>query len=183
MQEQSRQVILQNLALIHEALGKGDVLLIKAISDRALKSASLFQDQDSVSIAVIAYTLSKILERHPGCARECEKLSKLFQQAQASLQSSDYEGFRGVEKKMLEIIGGLDSRLGIYLEEVIEKAKIKKGSALYEHGLSTGRAAELLGISKWELMSYIGKTKIADVEEISISVKSRLGTARALFRR
>lgn len=183
MQEQARQIILENLNLVLQALERRDILLIRAISDRALRSASLFQDQDSISMAVITYALSKILEREPNCGTACDKLAKLFGKASASLQSNQDADFRAAEKKILEQIGLLDNRLGIYLEEVIEKAKIKKGSALYEHGLSSGRAAELLGITKWELMSYIGKTRIADTEEIPVSVKDRLALARSLFRR
>ena len=46
-----------------------------------------------------------------------------------------------------------------------------------------GRTAELLGIDKWELTEYIGKTGISEVREISsISVDKRLKFARGLFK-
>ncbi len=183
MEDQTRLLILQTLDFIIQALQKGDMLLIKSLSDRTIKSASIFQDPDSISIAIITYSLSKILERHEECLEECSKLIKLFQALKEDLEKNDITSFKEIEKKVLEFISRLDSKLGIYIEEVVEKARIKKGSKLYEHGLSSGRAAELLGISKWELMSYIGKTKIPDIEENPVSVKSRLNFAREIFKK
>ena len=183
MDEQSQEVLLQHIDLMIEALQQQDVLLMKSISDRAIKSASLFQDPDSISIAVIAYSLSKIIERAKECGEDCTKLLSTLQQAKVGLQKNDQNIFKQFEKKMLEQISKMDSRLAMYVEEVIEKARIKKGSTLYEHGLSTGRVAELLGISKWELMSYICKTTIGEGEENRVSAKERLLFARSLFRR
>ena len=65
-------------------------------------------------------------------------------------------------RNILKHIGRIDDKLKLYIDDVLDKAKIVKGSTLYEHGVSIGRAAELLGISQWELMSYVGKTKIID---------------------
>ncbi len=183
MEEQTRLLIMQTLELIIQALQKGDILLIKSLSDKTIKSASIFQDQDSISMAIITYSVSKILERHAECKEECSQLIRLFQQSKSMIEKNDINSFREIGKKVLEIVSKLDSKLGIYIEEVIEKAKIKKGSKLYEHGLSSGRAAELLGISKWELMSYVGKTKISDIEENPVNVKNRLFIARSVFNR
>jgi len=183
MEDQTRLLIIQTLDFIIQALQKGDILLIKSLSDRTIKSASIFQDQDSISMAVVTYSISKILERHKECLEECSKLIRLFQQSKDLLEKNDINSFKDIENKVLELISKLDSKFGIYIEEVIEKARINKGSKLYEHGLSSGRAAELLGISKWDLMSYIGKTKIPDIEENPVDVKSRLNFARLIFKR
>ena len=57
-----------------------------------------------------------------------------------------------------------------------------KGGKLYAHGLSVGQAASLLGISQYELMSYIGKTQISDVfPEEGMSVAKRTAYAKKLF--
>ena len=60
-------------------------------------------------------------------------------------------------------------------------AQIKKGSRLYEHGLSMAKSAEILGIGQWELMSYVGKTRIIDEEAVTTGVKKRLDVARKIF--
>ena len=68
------------------------------------------------------------------------------------------------------------------MQEVIEEAKIKKGYKLHEHGISLGRTAEILGISQWELMNYVGKTKISDVDIVPTDVVQRLKLARGIFK-
>ena len=76
----------------------------------------------------------------------------------------------------------MDERLPYFIQEIIEKAKISKGSKIYEHGLSLRRASELLGISQWQLMHYVGKTRIADTEAPPrISTKDRLRYAKSIF--
>ena len=43
------------------------------------------------------------------------------------------------------------------------------------------KASEILGISQWELMNYIGKTQINDNIPDIIDARSRLRFARGLF--
>ena len=65
---------------------------------------------------------------------------------------------------------------------MLNKARINKASRLYEHGISIGRTAELLGVTRFELMDYVGKTYIADVKEnMTIGARERLMIARRLF--
>ena len=68
-----------------------------------------------------------------------------------------------------------------YVDEVLDKARITKGSRLFEHGLSAKRAAEIMGVSEWELISYTGKTNIADRQPAGITTKRRLAHALKLF--
>jgi len=70
----------------------------------------------------------------------------------------------------------------MYLTEALEHAKIKKGERIYEHGFSVGTAADLLGITKWELMGYLGETKLSDIDpSTKISIKQRMTTVRRIF--
>ena len=79
-------------------------------------------------------------------------------------------------------IQAIDSKLSLYLQEVLEKAKVKKGSSLYEQGISLARSAELLGLTQWELMNYVGKTKVMDQDLPSgFSVRQRMNYAKSLF--
>ena len=70
----------------------------------------------------------------------------------------------------------------LYVQEVINQAQIKKGSKLCEHGLSCSKSAEILGISQWELMNYIGKTKLSEEEHDIVDLRTRIDYARGLFR-
>ena len=61
--------------------------------------------------------------------------------------------------------------------------KLKKASQISIHGLSGGRVAEMLGISQWELMSYIGQNKefTETPYNISKSVLERVAYAKKIF--
>jgi len=84
-------------------------------------------------------------------------------------------------KHLIKALAKHDARFEMFIEDVIEQANVKKGSKLYEHGISIGRAAEILGISEWELMEYIGKTTIADFKKEKIDILERMEFAGSLF--
>ena len=46
-----------------KAIKKGDYLILKELSNKTIHSASIYQDQDCIAIAVVIYSLSKIFER------------------------------------------------------------------------------------------------------------------------
>ena len=50
---------------------------------------------------------------------------------------------------------------------------------MYEYGISPGRAAEILGITKWELMRKIGGIDEPNIE--TRDVKSRFEFAKKIF--
>ena len=160
-----------------------DILELKELSDHTIHNASVFQDEDSITIAVILYAIYKIVERPSGLDTKVYDLIRFeLKKAKDILIGDDVEGYRKKIDGLSSIISAIDSKLKLYVEEVINKAQIKKGSRLYEHGISLERAAEILDISHWELMSYVGKTRITDEAGESINVKDRIKFARGLFR-
>ena len=89
--------------------------------------------------------------------------------------------FRKSIKEMFSFIRTMDEKIKMYIFEVINQAQIKKGCKLCEHGISIARASEVLGISQWELMHYIGKTTLIDKFSEPVNVLTRLKIARRLF--
>ena len=53
---------------------------------------------------------------------------------------------------------------------------------MYEHGISLGQVADALGVSMWELMDYIGKTRIVDKFGSETDIKQKLEFTRGLFK-
>ena len=156
-----------------------DIASIKELSNHTIHNASIFQDQDSISIAVIMYALSKIFDRKGVVSKD---IINILKKAKAALQNNRFELYRKTVKSLIENISKEDTKLKLYIQEVIEQAQIKKGSKLYEHGISMAQAASLLGISQWDLMNYVGKTKISDMVKESIPMEKRLKFARGLFK-
>lgn len=159
-------------------LPKLDVSDIKALSNRTLHNASIFQDGDSLSVAILFYALSKILDREGKLA---DGVRVEIQSAKTRLQHGDEDGYRETIQKVFEHVRKADHRLRLYIIHVINQAEIKKGTKLYEHGLSLAKAASLMGVSQWELMSFVGKVHDDPEGKGRTSFKDRMGFARRVF--
>ena len=55
--------VLNKLVGILKVKEDSDIIEIKELSNHVIHNASVFQDEDSVSIAILIYSLSKIMER------------------------------------------------------------------------------------------------------------------------
>lgn len=184
MNDTVKKDIISTLARTIEVLlvkEEKDIVEMKDLSNSTIHNASIFQDEDSVSIAILIYSLSKMIERKQG-ELDYKALLKLFNSAHSYIVKEDFSGYRKEVHKIFDFISSIDSKLKLYIEEVINQAQIKKGSKLYDHGISMERAASVLGISEWELMRYIGKTNMPDIAlEGPVDVKTRLNFTRSLF--
>ena len=158
-----------------------DTQELKDISNHTIHNASVFQDECSVSIAVLIYALSKVIDRYKEGSLEYKLLLELFESEKKNLQNGDEQSFNGTMKKLFSEISKIDSKINLYVQEVISQAQIKKGSKLCEHGLSCAKASEVLGISQWDLMHYLGKTNLTEENINAIDLKSRLKFAKRLF--
>jgi len=186
MEEIVKKDIIDILNKAIKIIKEEDIHALRELSNHTIHDASIFQDKDSILIAIVIYSLSKIIarseERTDGWDKAKDSTIKNIQEAKIFLENNKEDEYGIKIKKLLKNIGKLDKRLKLYIENVFEKAKIIKGAKLYEHGLSIGRAADFLGISQWELMSYVGKTQIVDrYEEEVIPITIRLDHAKKIF--
>ena len=156
-----------------------DIIELKELSNHTIHDSSIFQDTDSISIAILIYSLSKVIERRFG-ELDFKPILNLLNSAFNYLKKENITEYRKTIKDLFSLISQIDTKLKLYIEEVIKQAQVKKGSQIYRHGISIERAAEIFGISQWELMNYIGHTKITDVET-KADIKSRLSLTRRLF--
>ncbi|MBI2651010.1 hypothetical protein HYX01_00915 [Candidatus Woesearchaeota archaeon] len=172
--------IIKKVIAILSIKGEKDIIGLKGLSNHTIHNASVFQDEISVSVAVLLYALSKIIERKRN-EMDYGSIIMHLENAQKYLEKSEESNFSSAIRKLFSEISSIDSKLKLYIEEVVNQAQIKKGYKLCEHGLSCGKASEVLGISQWELMNYIGKTKLSEGIEDIIDVKERMRLARGLF--
>ena len=153
---------------------------LSELSNHIIHDASIFQDEDSVSVAVLIYALSKVI---PYCEEKNMSINSLvsgLQKAHDLLEANDYKKYRTAIKQLFEQIRKVDAKLKTYIKEVLDRARIKKGSKLHEHGISIARTAELLGLTQWELQDYIGKQKYFDIKEMPAT--KRLKIVREAFK-
>ena len=172
--------VLNDLAGILKVKEESDAAQIKEMSNHVIHNASIFQEEDSVSIAILIYALSKVIDRRQKDV-DYGKLSAMVISCITSLNKGEEDEFRKSVKKLFEFIRTVDERLKMYIHEVIVQARIRKGSKLCAHGISAARASQILGISRWELMNYVGQTTLSERFAENVSVSSRMKTARGLF--
>ena len=187
MEESVKRDILNILEEGIKAINENNISKLKELSDHTLHDAGIFQDKESVTIAVVMYSLGKIYERprykdYKDWGLFSNNVLTKLRLAADYLNKNDLKGYEINIKEIFNFVEKLSSKLKDYAKEVIEKAKVSKASRLHEHGLSLGRTAEILGISKWELSQYVGGTGIADVDEnMTKDIKTRLKFTRGLF--
>jgi len=167
--------------IISKAIGilkSGNPFELRELSNHTIHNASIFQDEDSVSIAVIIYSLSKIIAHD---LRRKGRFIDLLERAGKFMRTNRIDEYRTITKKIMGLISSIDSRFSRYVDDVITQAQIKKGSKIYDHGISLGQAASILGISQWELMQYAGHTRTADAGYERPDVIEKIKFTRRLF--
>ena len=185
---EEKEHILNVLKKVKESLKKENYVEIKNLSDKVIHSASINQDPDCIAVAVIIYSLSKLIERksyrkyrqwpnfYRGYKRSIDNAIK-------ALEKNNIGRFRGEIDSIRKQIQNLSGNLKKNIDYVFRKAKINKASRIYEHGISIEKTAKILGISIWELAEYTGKTGIGDVNlGITMPIKQRIKQAEEIFR-
>lgn len=186
MKGESKGVIVKVLQRLKSATISGNSQSLKNIAKSALDNASVYQNKNSISVAVIAYTIVKLIERKKIIQTEIpisiyRDIIKNLTEASKNLTKDKIPQYEKNLRGLFKLIGKLDDKLPVYIEEVVNKAKIKKGFLLHEKGISLSRAAHMMGISQWELMSYIGKTQISEHISKKVDIRTRLNFTKGLF--
>lgn len=160
---------------------------IKNLSNQTIHTAAVYQDPDNIIVAVLVYSLSKILEREnykslSGWSVFYKSVLKNLDDAIRYLEEGKINKCRNSLGKIRSSINKIEGDLGFYIEDVFKKAQINKAFKLYEHGLSSQKTARLLGISLWDLSSYIGQSSVyeGNVSQ-GISTEKRLKIAMEAF--
>jgi hypothetical protein len=179
--------VLKILKETKEAIKQGDFSKIKLLSNQTTNTASLTQDPDNIAVAVIVYSIGKILEREnyqslKGWDTFYQKVLVFIDEAIKDIEKNDEVRFRRDLEIIRLSINKLSGKLKKYIQEVFRKAEINKASRIYEHGVSMEQTAKILGITMFELADYAGKTGISDVPiSRTMDTKARIKLAMDMF--
>ena len=179
--------VIEILEKTKSAVLSNDVLKLDELSNQTIHSASVEQDSSSIAIAVIVYSLSKIIERRQnenfkGCDAFCKSVLTLFDKAIKSSKSDDKIGFTLSLNEINSSINKLSPDAKSYVRDVFNKARINKASKIYEHGISMEQTAKLLGVTLYELSSYAGQKSFVHEEyNKGVSIKERIKLAEEIF--
>jgi hypothetical protein len=169
-----------------EAVKSNDSYQLKNLSNQTIHSAAIHQDPDNLIVAVLVYSLGKIIERQgfknmQGWDIFYDEFSLNLDKALVSLKEEDLEKFRICLGKIRNSLNKISGDLSNYIRDVFYKAEINKAFKIYEHGLSSEKTASLLGVSLWDLSSYIGQSTVSESHfNEAISVKERVKLAEQI---
>ncbi|MCK5449614.1 hypothetical protein KAI32_02010 [Candidatus Pacearchaeota archaeon] len=179
--------VLRILRETKKFMEEGNFHEIKDLSSQTIHSATISQDADNIIVAVLVYSLSKILEREhyrdmEGWSEFYDAMTKNLDLAIQALEKNDVEKTRVYLGKIRNSLNKISGDLGQYIKDIFRKAEINKAFKLYEHGLSSEQTAKLLGVSLWDMASYIGQSHIGDSKiAISMPVAKRVKIAEDIF--
>lgn len=171
-----------------KALEKEDTAELKNLSDQTIHSASVYQHTDYILVAVIVYSLSKILERKnvlriAQWSIFIKNINSFLTLCISSLQQKKHAQFLKLLNKTKQRLEQESGDMRPLIKEVLRKASINKASKIYEHGISLAKTTKLLGISQWELSEYVGsKETPQNYLNKTIDVKSRVKMAMEFFK-
>lgn len=177
MEKIVRKDVISIISEALDAIDSGNFGLLNKISNHTVHNASIYQDEYSITIAVVIHALSQLGKRD----YLNSKFVGLLKDAKEMLERKKDEQYREIIQEIIDEIRALDSKMRLYIQEVINRAQIKKGSKLFSQGISLQRAAELLGVSQWEVMQYVGKTNLLDDEWIQADLQKRIEFTREVF--
>lgn len=180
--------ILKVLRETKEALKGESYEKVENLSNHVIHNASIYQDELSLKTAVFVYSLGKILGLEKIRTQEefssfMEEIGGKIDEVIRSLEAEDRQKVSRLLKESIEEVSDLDESFGTHLKKIIIGSKIKKASKIYEHGISLGRVAEILGLSEFELMDYIGPTRVHDLSFFEVGeLEEKYERAREVFK-
>jgi hypothetical protein len=153
--------------------------VLEKLSNHAVEDVALYKDLDIISITVLIYSLHKTIR----CLTTTHKLQlvKALQRAIGALESGNLGKYNANIKQLFFVVKECNADVKNHLQDVMQAAKIKKGTALLQKGLSMGQAAGLMGLSNWDLQEYAAKTTALSEHTESMRASIRLDQAFTLF--
>jgi predicted XRE-type DNA-binding protein len=178
--------ISQVLKQAKKALIQKNSLQLKALSNQTIHDACNYQDPASITLATLLYALSKLIERNDfkkirNWDLLVKKFSAFLDLAIKALGENDHKRYSSYVEQARKSLENQSVVIKPYIESVIQKAAINKGSKIYEHGISQEQTAKLLGISQWEIAEYLGQKASEVKQNQTINIKQRAKMALEFF--
>jgi len=182
MKEEIKKEILYDL---HETIRilkireKKDLEELKVLSDHAIEGVAVHKDLDLISITVLIYSIYKTMNCLQGS--NYDNLVKELQNAESALTNNEFSQYNRSIKLLYNIVSRCSAKVKEHLDSVMHAARIKKGTALLQKGLSIGQAAGLMGLTNWDLQQYAAKTMVFEGHHEKVLAKRRVAYALKIF--
>lgn len=180
--------VLRILKRTRELIIEDNPYEIRILSDQTVHSATVSQDPDNIVVAVLVYSLGKVIERqnYRRMSGWNDFISFVMNQLDLTikhLEKNEVSKSRNHLGKIRNYINKVDGDLSSYVRDIFQKANINKAFKIYEHGLSSQQTAKLLGVTLWDMASYIGQSTVHESHfGLTMPVKKRIKIAEDFFK-
>jgi tetratricopeptide (TPR) repeat protein len=187
---EEKEHVISILEQTKKALVNEENIKLKELSNQTIHTASIEQNPESITLAVLVYSLSKFIERKEYYESKeknfksfLNKISRCLDKALINLKNGNFKEFSKNLKKAIDCIKPLQKDFKKQIEYVFNRSRINKASRIYEHGISIEKTSHLLGITQFELADYAGKTGISNVDlSITKSERERIKDLTLFFK-
>src|SRR3989338_2786683 len=123
---EERDNILRILSESRQAIKEHDLVKLKELSNQTVHSASIASDTDSILVAVIIYSLGKIIERTTEYGKkECGSICKFsmteLQKAETALKKNDEATFKESLESIMSFVGKSSPDLKKDVQDILRK--------------------------------------------------------------
>lgn len=159
---------------------------LRRIANQTIWKTSIHNDSVEAEIAVIAYALHKLLTKeHIQNNAKWKTIQGIINEKLAesvqSLKHKNIAQFRHQLEQLSKRIQTADKNFGNFVQNLIEKSRVKQASSLYAFGLSLGQATALTNADKKTLFNYIGYTKMHDEQPSHKTISDRIQYLEAIM--
>ncbi len=157
--------MLNNITKLLKALKKRDSMELKRLSNMFIERAAVEENKSLVDLSLIAYALYKMLSKlhlrdRPEWAAFLLDVEKDLAEAEGLGDKANLESI--LEKDIIRDIHEMNESFGNYMNDVLDQARTKQASRIYARGLSLSKALELTHADRYQVLQYIGDTRIHD---------------------
>lgn len=169
----------QKTAKILSAFSSNNAGQLREIANQSVYRAAIENSALEAELAVLSYALHKLLtkehiSREPSWKKIQKNIRQDLQNAQSALSKKNVSEFQKLLEKLQEHVFQIDKRGGHFVQNLLEKSRVKQASSLYALGLSLSQATALTGANKKDLFNYIGYTKLNDEQKTGSQIGPRV---------
>jgi len=179
----------ETILRLNKAFTKGSPHELREVTNQSTSNFAIYQAKIWLSLALISYTLSKIVEkpRYEKLASKGTKFSDSvsngLQKAAALCKLGKVADCQAELDDVIQKIQTMESRDARFLSNLIVKGRTKVAATMYAQGLSLDTVVELTGAERNEVLNYSGKTTMPDRMGRTLSASERMAYARKLVRK
>ena len=175
------------LKALRKALKERDIAGMRKLSGSTIRVSAIGDGEDFFYVALASYMLSKIITkshyfRQTGRGEFIDKVLDIIDRALVGLEKSRPDIYGRRIRQIIMEMRELEHGEQRYVHGLEAKARTKLASDLYAEGFSAGRAAEITGAHKRDIIQFSGRTLIADRTAQTKKVSERLSHVRSIFK-